>query len=64
MGYVQMAGQRAAGGLRPVVAAQRPREIGVGFGRQAEPGGPERERGRDQRGQEELEEGDHASAPT
>ena len=64
VGDVEMTGERAARRFRQVVSPKRPGEIGVGFGREGEPRGPNREGRGDQRGQEELEEGDHASAPT
>ena len=62
--HVKVTGEGAASGLGQVVAAERAWQIGVGFGRQGEPGGPQREGRRHKGGQEELQEGDHASAPT
>ena len=62
MGHVKVAGEGAARGLGRDVAAERAWQIGVGFGREGEPRGPQRERRRHQRREEELQEGDHASA--
>ena len=62
--HVKVTGEGAARSLGHVVAAERAWQIGVGFGRQGEPGGPQRKRRRHEGGEEELQEGDHASAPT
>jgi hypothetical protein len=59
-----MAGEGAALGLGEVVAAEGARQIRVGLGSEREPARPQREGGGHQGRQEELEEGDHASAPT
>ena len=64
MGDVEVATQRAGAGLAGELAAERLGEIRVGFRGEREPRGPEGERRRDQRRDEELEERDHASAST
>ena len=55
MGHMQVAGERAARASCEELAAKRARQVGVRLGGERQPGGPERERGRHQRRDEELE---------
>ena len=64
MGDMEVATQGAGAGLAGELAAERLGQIRVGLRAEREAPGPERERRRDQRREEELQERDHANVST